>query len=400
MENNQLFLRTQCMSVLRHILDVSPIREYVDVLHALSNNPADFSSAYGKLCETVYSAEDRTKKVVKAIQSCNNPLTLHLDSPSSEILQAASYDLETLNCLLTLSGEDLTASAVSAFGDAGFSFPLPPLIPSRPLPFSTGEELRAYYKANGYGLFSTGTFFSLDQNENIVPVEHPDPIQLSDLKGYQLEKQKLIANTVSFLENRAANNALLYGDKGTGKSSTVKAIANEFAGCGLKIIELSPFLLHRFPMICTEASKSPYHIIVFLDDLSFDHEDNQFATLKAFIEGGLTGKPDNLILYATSNRRHLVRENFSARSGDEVHARDTMETITSLSDRFGLEITFQVPDKDDYLYIIDELALQYGLELDPDTLHLLAERFALRRNGRSPRTAQQFIQFQLTQENA
>lgn len=400
MESNQLFLRTQCMSVLRHILDISPIREYADVLHALSKEPADFFQAYGKLCETVYSSDDRTRQVVKAIQSRSNPLTLHLENPSAEIMQAASCDLETLNCLLTLSGDDLTAAAASVFGVNSFSFPLPPLVPSRPLPFSTGEELQKYYKKHGFGLFSTGTFFSLDQNEEIVPVEHPDPIRLSDLKGYQLEKQKLISNTLAFLENKAANNALLYGDKGTGKSSTVKAIANGFADRGLKIIELSPFLLHRFPMICTEASRSPYHIIVFLDDLSFDHEDNQFATLKAFIEGGLTGKPDNLILYATSNRRHLVRENFSSRTGDEVHARDTMETITSLSDRFGLEITFQVPDKDNYLFIVDELADQYGLELDSDTLHLLAERFALRRNGRSPRTAQQFIQFQLTQENA
>lgn len=400
MENNQLFLRTQCMSVLRHILDISPIREYVDVLRALSGTPSDFSYAYGKLCETIYGTCDRTQTVIAAIRSGNNPLTSFLDDPSHEVLQAASCDLETLNCLLTLSGDDLLAAAGAAFGEGCFSLPLPPLLPSNPLPFSSGIELRDYYKQHGFGLFSTGTFFSLNQNEEIVPVVHPDPIRLSDLKGYQLEKEKLISNTLAFLENRAANNALLYGDKGTGKSSTVKAIANEYADRGLKIIELSPFMLHCFPMICAETAKSPYHVIVFLDDLSFDHEDNQFATLKAFIEGGLTGKPSNLILYATSNRRHLVRENFSARSGDEVHARDTMETITSLSDRFGLEITFQVPDKDKYLFIVDELAQQYGLDLEPDTLHLLAERFAIRRNGRSPRTAQQFIQFQLTQENA
>lgn len=398
METNQLFYRTQCMSVLRYILDVSPIREYTEALRALSDSPSAFATAYGALCQTVYASTDRTQSVVRAIQCCNNPLTAHLDQPSDETLAAATFDLETINALLSLSGDDFLQAAAASFGSSPFSFALPPLSAAAPLPFTTGKELCAYYKHAGYGPFSAGTFFTVNQDEELVLVEHPDPIRLSDLKGYQLEKDKLISNTVAFLENRAANNALLYGDKGTGKSSTVKAIANEFAHCGLKIVELSPFLLHRFPMICAEAARSPYHIIVFLDDLSFDHEDNQFATLKAFIEGGLTGKPSNLILYATSNRRHLVRESFSDRTGDEIHARDTMETITSLSDRFGLEITFSVPDKDDYLYIVDELADQYGLDLGVDELHLLAERFALRRNGRSPRTARQFIQFQLSQE--
>ena len=135
-----------------------------------------------------------------------------------------------------------------------------------------------------------------------------------------------------------------------------------------------------------------------MDDLVFDREDDNFAALKAFIEGGLTGMPSNLILYATSNRRHLVRESFSERQGDDIHVRDTLETITSLSDRVGLEITFSVPDKDEYLSIIDQLAEEYGLDLPAEELHLLAERFAIRRNGRSPRTARQFISYQLTQQ--
>lgn len=394
MDINQLYLRTQCMSVLRPLLDRAPVREYAAVLRALSDSPAAFASAYGALCRTAYG-QNRTDSVVHAVQCDSNPLTQNLDQPAGEILCATDFDLETVNALLALSGEALCGAARDAF-DAALD--LPPLLPAAPLPFATGGELRDFYRREGYGMFSAGTFFTVNQDEQLVLVEHPDPIRLSDLKGYALEKEKLISNTVAFLEDRAANNALLYGDKGTGKSSTVKAIANEYAGRGLKIVELSPFLLHRFPMICAEAARSPYHVIVFLDDLSFDHEDNQFATLKAFIEGGLTGKPSNLILYATSNRRHLVRESFSDRAGDEVHARDTRETITSLSDRFGLEITFQVPDKDDYLYIVDELADQYGLAIEPERLHLLAERFALRRNGRSPRTARQFIQFELTQE--
>ena len=175
-------------------------------------------------------------------------------------------------------------------------------------------------------------------------------------------------------------------------------MVNEFADRGLKIVEISPNQVSCFPMLCNEAARSPYRVIIFMDDLTFDREDDNFAALKAFIEGGLTGMPSNLILYATSNRRHLVRESFSERQGDDIHVRDTLETITSLSDRFGLEITFSVPDKDEYLSIIDQLAEEYGLDLPADKLHLLAERFAIRRNGRSPRTARQFISYQLTQQ--
>ena len=178
---------------------------------------------------------------------------------------------------------------------------------------------------------------------------------------------------------------------GTGKSSTVKAVVNEYAPRGLKIVELPPKQVKLFPRLCERIAASPFRFIVFLDDLSFDQEDENFAALKAFIEGGLAGRPENLVIYATSNRRHLVRESFSSRQGDDIHLRDTLETATSLSDRFGLEITFSVPDKDEYLYIVDELAAEYGVTLPAEELHLLAERFALRRNGRSPRTARQFI---------
>ena len=225
-----------------------------------------------------------------------------------------------------------------------------------------------------------------------MAVEQADPIRLSDLKGYARQKDQVITNTLAFLENRPANNILLYGDKGTGKSSTVKAVVNEFADRGLKIVEISPNQVNCFPMLCSEAARSPYRVIIFMDDLVFDREDDNFAALKAFIEGGLTGMPSNLILYATSNRRHLVRESFSERQGDDIHVRDTLETITSLSDRFGLEITFSVPDKDEYLSIIDQLAEEYGLDLPAEELHLLAERFAIRR------TARQFISYQLTQQ--
>ena len=231
-----------------------------------------------------------------------------------------------------------------------------------------------------------------------APIVHPDAIRLRELPGYERQKQQILKNTLAFLDGREANNILLYGDKGTGKSSTVKAVVNEYADRGLKIIEMSPRHITCFPKIFAETLRSPFRFIVFLDDLSFSREDDNFAALKAFIEGGLAGKPSNLVIYATSNRRHLIRETFADREGDEVRVRDSLETVTSLSDRFGLEITFSVPDKDEYLYIVDQLAAESGLTLPAEQLHLLAERFALRRNGRSPRTARQFISQQLAEQ--
>ena len=221
----------------------------------------------------------------------------------------------------------------------------------------------------------------------------------SDLKGYTLEKKTIRDNTLALLAGKTSNNILLYGDKGCGKSSTVKAIANEYADRGLKIIEMPMSEIQAFPMICESIAHSPFKFILFLDDLTFNSEDERFVALKAFIEGGVAGKPNNLVIYATSNRRHIIREKFSEREGDDIHRRDAMESASSLSDRFGIQITFSKPVKNEYLSIVEQLAEDYGLTLDLDKLHLLAERFATRRGGRSPRTARQFIMHQLALEN-
>lgn len=386
------------LSVLRTLRDHPLIQQYHAVLSAFSDTPNIFASAYGALCHSIYKIGDPGIALLSAIHCDNNAITDHIDDPSEQIICAATYDIKILNDIIALSGRNLLEYGYHVFGKALPNIErLPNFNSGTPLPFSDGIQLCTYYRKQGFGFFANGTFYAI-HDKNIIPVMHPDPVRLDDLKGYTYQKSQILTNTRAFLAGRAANNILLYGDKGTGKSSTVKAVVNEYAAQGLKIIEISVSQIELFPMICDYAARSPYKIIVFLDDLTFEREDDHFATLKAFIEGGLTGKPDNLILYATSNRRHLVRENFSDRAGDDVHRRDTLETVTSLSDRFGLEITFSVPEKDTYLEIIDQLAVDYGLVMDTDQLHLLAERFALRRNGRSPRTARQFIQMQLTQD--
>ena len=393
-----LSLDTEFLSIFRGLRTDPLIEAYRTVFASLEQSPRAFASAYGALCETVYRVGDPGAAMLRRIHCDSNPLTDLIDAPPANLLQAATHDVKVLCALSALDGDQLLAAAAAAFGpqmpDAAA---LPTFRAGTPLPFSDGGTLAAFYRDKGFGYFAGATFFAIDKGQ-LVPVAHPDPVRLTDLKGYARQKAQILVNTRAFLAGRSANNILLYGDKGTGKSSTVKAIVNEYADRGLKIIELSVSQIPFFPILCRYAAHSPFKIIVFLDDLTFDKEDDNFAQLKAFIEGGLTGKPDNLILYATSNRRHLIRESFAERQGDDVHRRDTLETITSLSDRFGLEITFSVPDRDEYLDIVDQLAGDCGLTIGREELHMLAERFALRRNGRSPRTARQFIQMQITQE--
>lgn len=392
MMHKQLEIHLQFLSVLGNLAGHPLVQGYRAALDALRGDSAVFGGKYGALCDCVYRTGDLRQALLEAVHCDENALNAQLDAPARHILDAAAHDLSVLNGLLALSGEDFLRDAREAFpGIAEYLTSLPVFPAGEALPFSTGEELAAYYRENGYGFFARASAFAVRSEREIRPVPHPDPIRLSDLPGYERQKKAILTNTLAFLAGKSANNILLYGDKGTGKSSTVKAIVNEYAPRGLKIVELPPKLVKMFPWLCERIAASPFRFIVFLDDLSFDQEDENFAALKAFIEGGLAGKPENLVIYATSNRRHLVRESFSSRQGDDIHLRDTLETATSLSDRFGLEITFSVPDKDEYLYIVDELAAEYGLALPEDELHLLAERFALRRNGRSPRTARQFI---------
>lgn len=244
---------------------------------------------------------------------------------------------------------------------------------------------------NGYGIFAQYHIFTV-QNGKIVPVKYPDPQTLSSLSGYEAERDKVIDNTRALLEGRPASNVLLYGDAGTGKSSTVKAVANAFAPEGLRLIEVKKNQLYQIPDLLDTLSANPLKFILFIDDLSFSTNDNDFAALKAILEGSVSSRSANLVVYATSNRRHLVKENFSDREGDDVHLMDTMQELMSLSARFGLKVTFSKPDKELYCHIVESLAQMYDIDLPADTLHIRAEAHAIRNGGRSPRVAKQFIE--------
>ena len=243
----------------------------------------------------------------------------------------------------------------------------------------------------GYGIYAKHKMFYVNENGGIVPVLHPDKTELCDLVGYENERRIVIDNTKALLAGKPAANILLTGDAGTGKSSTVKAVANALWSEGLRTLEMRKDQLRSIPGVLDELSSNPLKFILFIDDLSFLADDDNFNALKAVLEGSVTAKSSNVAIYATSNRRHMIKETFSDREGDDVHRNDTMQELVSLSERFGIHITFSKPNKQTFLNIVHHLAKGNGIEMPTDELDLLAERFALERGGRSARLAKQFI---------
>lgn len=263
------------------------------------------------------------------------------------------------------------------------------------------EALSEFHRKHGCGMFARYKAFLWERSGGIGSLKgiaSPDAITLSDLIGYDIERSEVINNTLQFLDGYPANNVLLYGDRGTGKSSTVKALLNEHYLRGLRVIEVPKAHLIDFPEIVRNLRDRHQKFIVFVDDLAFEDNEESYTALKAVLEGGLESRPKNVLIYATSNRRHLIKEKFSDRAGlqsgntdDEIRAADTMQEKLSLADRFGITIVFSSPDKYKYLEIVEGIAAKRGLCVDKQFLHREALKWELWYNGRSPRTARQFV---------
>lgn len=243
----------------------------------------------------------------------------------------------------------------------------------------------------GYGIFSYADMFRVS-GEEIIPIKSTDRILLSDFVGYEDERRRVFENTRALCEGRPAANVLLCGNAGTGKSSTVKACANYFADKGVRLIELRKDQLLSFSYVMGRIAENPLKFIIFIDDLSFNKNDDCFGMLKAALEGSASAKADNAVIYATSNRRHIVKESFSDREdSDDIHRSDTVQELMSLSERFGLTVYFEKPNKALYLDIVHSLARKNGIDIGEKELDIKAEAFALSRGSRSPRAAEQFI---------
>lgn len=256
------------------------------------------------------------------------------------------------------------------------------------------ENLIDYHKNNGTGRAPAYSAFVWERFENddeghLREIKNPDPIRLSDLIGYEMQKEEILDNTEHFLKGLPANNLLLYGARGTGKSSTVKAVLNEYYDQGLRLIEVDKEQLSDFTRIIRLLRHKKQKFIIFVDDLVFQENEASYSALKTILEGRVENRPDNILIYATTNRRHLIQEKFS--NEDEIHSKDTREEQLSLADRFGITISFFTPNQNEFLKIVDGIVESKGLEVDKEYLHSEALKWEKWHNGRSPRSARQFI---------
>ncbi len=241
----------------------------------------------------------------------------------------------------------------------------------------------------GYGIYAQYRSFKFLDGK-INPIKHPDPISVDDLFCYERQREKIVSNTEAFLRGKPAADVLLYGDAGTGKSSTVKAVAKRYENEGVRLVELPKSEINNLNTAIEILSGVPMKFILFIDDLSFEANDERIGSLKSVLEGAAAGGRKNIIIYVTSNRRHMIKETFSDRS-DEIHASDTIAEQMSLSERFGLRVLFDKPNKFEFIKICSELASIRGISMDEEEFKLEAEKFALRNGGRSARLARQFV---------
>ncbi|MBQ8145560.1 MAG: ATP-binding protein [Clostridia bacterium] len=346
------------------------IKKYGELVSNLYTHGADLTAYVKRI------AFEDANVYVKAV-SAKKPI-------NENIKNAVKYELDVLSEFAALTKEDFA-------NDMGYDGTLPSF-DSYPIDLYSEYNTRLEsIEKYGYGIFTANCMFSVTDTGAIVPVATADEATIKDFIGYREEREKVINNTVSFLKGKPSANILLYGDAGTGKSSTVKAVANHFFDEGLRLVEIRKTQLLLLPKVMAEISKNPLKFIIFIDDLSFNQNDDNFSMLKATLEGSASAKAKNAVIYATSNRRHIIKESFSDREGGDIHRNDTVQETLSLSERFGLTIRFAKPEKKLYLEIVHELAQRNGVTMDKEELEIKAEAFALNRGYRSARCAEQFI---------
>ena len=389
--------RLHGLVVFRSLLDDPVVAKLLDLTDRMEAG----APGYGPVCDAVAQFEAAlfehttnwgsylSAAVLEAETVCVRQAASGTLAPALQT--ALDSELAFLQALCGLTLDELLTAAGSATGQAQELAFLPRWETSGiDLPAAYAQRMSEVGK-KGYGMFAKHHVFTVE-NGQLVPVKYPDPQRLSELPGYEKEREKVIANTKALLAGMPANNVLLYGDAGTGKSSAVKAIANEFAPEGLRLVEVKKNQLYQIPDLMDKLAANPLKFILFIDDLSFTANDDNFAALKAILEGSVGGRAKNIAVYATSNRRHLIKETLTDRTGDDIHEADTRQELMSLSARFGLTVTFQRPEKARFETILEELAKQHHVDMPMDQLLVKAEAFAIRAGGRSPRVAKQFIE--------
>ena len=386
MDLKLLSCRISALSVFRGILDKKEMSTFLaflkaddlcqklsfygEFINSLGTHAGSFSAFLKKaVCEdeNIYIKSVAKNKEVSASIKANAEKELELFSTLTEITPASLFEgISYDGYIPEFENEKVDFSAVYA-------------------------ERLSHIERYGYGIFATAGMFRVENGE-IVAVEAADDISTDIFIGYEKERQQVMDNTEALTLGKSAQNVLLCGDAGTGKSSTVKAVANAYFDKGVRLIELRKDQLFSLSHVMGRIADNPLKFIIFIDDLSFNKNDDCFSMLKAALEGSASAKASNAVIYATSNRRHIVKERFSERGHeDDIHHSDTVQELLSLSDRFGIVVYFSKPNKKLYLDIVHELAQRENLGMDEKELDIKAEAFALAKGSRSPRAAQQFI---------
>ena len=357
--------------------------------YCLAGSEAEKRKAYAAFVGEIYLSGDSLTELVKQLVFMNENVYVRKmargEVVAESITEAVKKELKVLAEFASLTPADFAE-------DLGVNAYLLPAFDSEEVDFVAEYAARLTdIDRYGYGIFAAYGMFRLSDEKKIEPIISADKIGVESFVGYEQERAKVVENTLAFIEGRPAANTLLCGDAGTGKSSTVKALANEYFDRGLRLIELRKDQLSLLPFVMGKISENPLKFIIFIDDLAFNKSDDNFSMLKAALEGSASAKADNAVIYATSNRRHIIKESFGDRDADDVHRNDTLQETLSLSERFGLTVLFQKPNKQLYLSIVKTLAERHGIAKAENELYVEAEAFALKKGNRSPRCAEQFI---------
>ena len=393
---NLILLRAQLrgLSAFRSLLDTPMLKDALQLLDAAARRDGEGAlAAYDQMFYRL-KAEGYSGLGTWLWDTLRYTETPYGDLAGSgrsdpELEEAARRDAETLLQLARLGAEDIRVALKPILTEEYVSVldNLPAWETGAPFTF---EELAAFYRENGAGLYAKYRAFLWEEGR-LVPVADPDCPHPVELLGYDQQRKQVLDNTRLLVEGKPSNNVLLFGDGGTGKSATVKSMLYLPGMENLRLIEIQKENLVGMPRLIRSLAGRRQSFILFIDDLAFDQDDKTYSSLKTILEGGLEKRPLNVAIYATSNRRHLVRQTFSDRAGDEVDAFETISEKTALAERFGLRIPYMTMSKSEYLALIDHLAGLYHVEMNREVLHAKAMEWEIRHAGRTPRVARQFI---------
>ncbi len=391
------------ISIFKNILNNEVFTSYVEFLKTMDSE-TDFDEILKKYSFFINKFYENSKnqnlyEYIYNLVKVDENIISHgcgcCKKDNEDIINTAQYELSLIHNIISISYEDIKERLKNSFASMSELIDHLPKFNINGIKEFNIQEIISKYNNQGYGIFACYNAFKLNKDGEIKAIEYVDEITFNDLKNYEYQQNIIKQNTQAFLNNKTANNILLYGDRGCGKSSTVKALINEFSDYNLKVIQVFKESIIHLPELFETIRNLPLKFIIFADDLSFNEDDRDFSSAKAIIEGSLSNCPKNAIIYATSNRMHLVKESFSAREGNEVHYNDTIDETVSLSDRFGIMLTFSSLTKNEYLDIAHQIANDCCVEVN-DKFDKEAMMFSMQKGIMTPRIARQFINYYIS----